>query len=112
MWLEQYLAKYEKILLLISHSQDFLNGVCTNIMHLTPKRKLMVYRGNYSTYVKTKEEHEVQQMKQYHKQQEEIKDIKQFIASCGTYSNMVKQAQSRQKVPNPQTPAGTPDGWP
>jgi ATP-binding cassette subfamily F protein 2 len=37
-------------------------------------------------------------MKQYAKQQEEIKHIKDFIASCGTYANLVRQAKSRQKV--------------
>lgn len=37
-------------------------------------------------------------MKQYVKQQEEIKHIKDFIASCGTYANLVRQAKSRQKV--------------
>jgi len=96
-WLENYLANYPKILLIISHSQDFLNGVCTNIMHLTTKKKLVVYKGNYAQYVQTKQENEIQQEKQYIKQQAEIKDIKLFISSCGTYSNMVKQAQSRQK---------------
>lgn len=96
-WLEQYLSTYPKCLLMVSHSQDFLDGVCTNIMHLTQKKKLDVYKGNYTTYVKTKQENEIQQAKQYTKQQLEIKEIKQFIASCGTYSNMVKQAQSRQK---------------
>ncbi len=78
--------------------QDFLNAVCTNIMHLTPRKVLTYYSGNYATFVKTKKENEVQQMKQYEKQQEEIKHIKQFIASCGTYSNLVRQAKSRQKV--------------
>lgn len=97
-WLERYLAKYPNCLLMISHSQDFLDGTCTNIMHLTPKKKLEVYKGNYSQFVKTKIENETQQMKQYEKQQEEIKDIKKFISSCGTYANMVKQAQSRQKL--------------
>lgn len=33
----------------------------------------------------------------YKKQQEEIAHIKAFIASCGTYANLVRQAQSRQK---------------
>lgn len=98
MWLEEYLKTYSKILVIVSHSQDFLNGVCTNIMHLTPLRTLQVYNGNYDTFVKTRRENEVQQMKQYNKQQEEIKHIKQFISSCGTYSNLVKQAKSRQKV--------------
>merc|ERR1712072_478752 len=37
-------------------------------------------------------------MRAYVKQQEEIKHIKDFIASCGTYSNLVRQAKSRQKL--------------
>lgn len=70
-------------------------------MHLTGKKKLEVYGGNYASYVKTREEREVNQLKEYEKQQEEIKHIKKFIASCGTFANAVKQAQSRQKVPAP-----------
>eukprot|EP00009_Paramoeba_aestuarina_P002977 CAMPEP_0201508126 /NCGR_PEP_ID=MMETSP0161_2-20130828/1562_1 /ASSEMBLY_ACC=CAM_ASM_000251 /TAXON_ID=180227 /ORGANISM="Neoparamoeba aestuarina, Strain SoJaBio B1-5/56/2" /LENGTH=598 /DNA_ID=CAMNT_0047902683 /DNA_START=141 /DNA_END=1937 /DNA_ORIENTATION=+ len=97
-WLEKYLSTYPKILVLVSHSQDFLNGVCTNIMHLTPKKTLQYYGGNYDAFVRTKTENEVNQMKQYVKQQEEIKHIKEFIASCGTYANLVKQAKSRQKI--------------
>lgn len=97
-WLEKYLSTYPKILVLVSHSQDFLNGVCTNIMHLTPKKSLQYYGGNYDAFVRTKTENEVNQMKQYVKQQEEIKHIKEFIASCGTYANLVKQAKSRQKI--------------
>src|SRR3954447_21409919 len=37
-------------------------------------------------------------MKQYYKQQEEIAHIKKFIASAGTYANLVRQAKSRQKI--------------
>jgi len=96
-WLENYLATYPHILLMVSHSQDFLDGTCTNMMHLTPEKKLVTYKGNYSMFVKTKTELEILQEKEYKKQQIEIKDIKRFISSCGTYSNMVKQAQSRQK---------------
>jgi len=33
-WLEDYLKNFKHILLLVSHSQDFLNGVCTNIIHI------------------------------------------------------------------------------
>jgi len=97
-WLENYLATYPKILIVVSHSQDFLNGVCTNIMHLTTKKTLQYYGGNYDIFVRTKLENETNQMKQYEKQQEEIKHIKEFIASCGTYANLVKQAKSRQKI--------------
>lgn len=97
-WLENYLADYPYCLVVVSHSQDFMNEVCTNIIHLTPRRKLQVYTGNYDQYVKTKAELEVNQMKQYQKEQDDIKHIKQFISSCGTFSNLVKQAKSKQKI--------------
>ncbi|GAB5365488.1 hypothetical protein AAMO2058_001062500 [Amorphochlora amoebiformis] len=99
-WLEQYLANEceNQCLVLVSHSQDFLNGVCTNICHITPKKTLKYYGGNYDTFIQVKQENEVNQLKQYEKQQADIKKIKQFIASAGTYSNLVKQAKSKQKI--------------
>ncbi|KAL7747447.1 ABC transporter ATP-binding protein arb1 [Sorochytrium milnesiophthora] len=97
-WLEQYLARYDRCLLIISHSQDFLNNVCTNIIWLNYHRRLEYYGGNYDTFVKTRAENEVNQMKAYEKQQAEIAHIKQFIASCGTFANLVRQAKSRQKI--------------
>ena len=75
-WLEAYLSTYNHILVITSHSQDFLDSVCTNIMDLTVKKKMVYYTGNYTTYVKTRGENEVNQMKAYHKQQEEIAHIK------------------------------------
>ena len=97
MWLEDYLSKYPKTLIVVSHSQDFLNSVCTNIMHLWDGQ-LEYYGGNYDTFVRTREEKRVNQLKRHKKEQEDIKHIKKFIASCGTFSNLVKQAQSKQKI--------------
>lgn len=57
-WLEEYLKGYKKCLVIISHSQDFLNGVCTNIIHFHAKQ-LKYYGGNYDTYVQTRAELEV-----------------------------------------------------
>lgn len=97
-WLEEYLSKYDRILLVISHSQDFMNTVCTNIIDLNHKKELVYYAGNYDTYIKTKKDNEVNQMRAYEKQQAEIEHIKKFIASCGTFANLVRQAKSRQKI--------------
>lgn len=97
-WLENYLADYPYCMVVVSHSQDFLNTVCSNIIHLTPQRTLQVYTGNYDQFVKTKAELEMYQMKQYKKEQDDIKDIKNFIATCGTFSNLVRQAKSKQKI--------------
>lgn len=82
-WLEEYLSRYNKILIVVSHSQDFLDGVCTDTM-VMQQQKLKYWGGNYSQYVKTRTEQDINQLKLYKKQQDEIRHIKQFIASCGT----------------------------
>jgi ATP-binding cassette subfamily F protein 2 len=84
-WLEAYLSTYNHILVITSHSQDFLDSVCTNIMELTTNKKLVYYAGNYTTFVRTKKENEVNQMKAYHKQQEEIQHIKRWFACLNQY---------------------------
>ncbi|KZF19106.1 putative ABC transporter [Xylona heveae TC161] len=96
-WLEEYLKKWDRTLVLVSHSMDFLNGVCTNMIDMRMKQ-LLYYGGNYDSYHKTRSEQETNQMKAYAKQQEEIQHIKKFIASAGTYANLVRQAKSRQKI--------------
>uniref|UniRef100_A0A8C8IY70 ABC transporter domain-containing protein n=1 Tax=Oncorhynchus tshawytscha TaxID=74940 RepID=A0A8C8IY70_ONCTS len=81
-WLEEELSQFKRILVLISHSQDFLNGVCTNIMHLH-ERKLKYYTGNYDQYIKTREELEENQMKRFNWEQDQIKHMKlQTTQSC------------------------------
>ena len=105
MWLEGYLKEYKKCLVMVSHSQDFLNGVCTHIIWLT-HGKLTYYTGNYDTFCKTVAENEVIQMKKHQKEQDDIKHLKEFIASCGTYSNLVKQAKSKQKILDKMMEAG------
>ena len=50
--------------------------------------------------VKQVKDNEVIQQKQYEKEQDDIKKIKQFIASAGTYANLVKQAKSKQARAN------------
>jgi len=104
-WLEEYLKGYPHTLVVISHSQDFLNNVCTDTINLR-QQNLIYYGGNYDTFVKTKHELDVDQMKRYNKQQEEIAHIKSFIASCGTYANLVRQGKSRQKVLDKMEAAG------
>jgi ATP-binding cassette, subfamily F, member 2 len=98
-WLEDRLSKYTGILLLVSHSQDFMNHVCTHTIHLTNKKKLQYYDGNYDQFVKTKSEKDENQMKQYKWEQDQIKSMKEYIARFGhgTAKN-AKQAQSKEKV--------------
>lgn len=97
-WLEEELKNYKRILVMISHSQDFLNGVCTNIIHMH-KGKLVYYGGNYDSYMKTRAELEENQMKQYSREQDQIKHMKDYIARFGHGSaKLARQAQSKEKV--------------
>eukprot|EP00033_Pygsuia_biforma_P000092 GCRY01000116.1.p1 GENE.GCRY01000116.1~~GCRY01000116.1.p1 ORF type:complete len:586 (-),score=132.54 GCRY01000116.1:67-1824(-) len=97
-WLEEYLRNYDRMLLLVSHSQDFLNEVCTNIIHLH-QRVLRYYNGNYDTFVKTRNEQDANDLKRYEWEQEQIAHMKEYIARFGHGSaKLAKQAQSKEKT--------------
>lgn len=97
-WLEDTLSKWKRILLLVSHSQDFLNGVCTNIIHMQQKQ-LKYYTGNYDQYIQTRAELEENQMKKYKWEQDQIANMKDYIARFGHGSaKLARQAQSKEKV--------------
>merc|ERR1719446_2034146 len=55
--------------------EDYLNGVCTNIMQLTQKGTLVVWSGNYAQYVKTRTELEKNQLTKHKKEQDDIKHL-------------------------------------
>lgn len=97
-WLEEELKTYKRILVVISHSQDFLNGVCTNIIHMQQK-KLKTYGGNYDSYMQTRYELEENQMKRYKWEQDQIAHMKNYIARFGHGSaKLARQAQSKEKT--------------
>lgn len=97
-WLEEELAQYKRILVLISHSQDFLNGVCTNIAHIN-KKQLKYYTGNYEAFMKTRMELLENQSKQYNWEQDQIANMKNYIARFGHGSaKLARQAQSKEKT--------------
>merc|ERR1719382_2397699 len=105
-WLEEYLKSYPNTLLFTSHSEDFMNGVCTNIMQLTQKGTLVTWAGNYDQYVKTRTEIEKNQYTKWKKEQDDIAHLQDFIRSCGTYANLRIQAESKQKIIDKMTEAG------
>ncbi|XP_006814553.1 ATP-binding cassette sub-family F member 2-like [Saccoglossus kowalevskii] len=108
-WLEEELKDYKRILVLVSHSQDFLNGVCSNIIHLH-NRKLQYYGGNYDTYVRTRFELEENQMKRYNWEQAQIAHMKDYIARFGHGSaKLARQAQSKEKTLSKMVAGGLAD---
>ena len=71
-WLDSYLQKWKKTLLIVSHDQDFLNNVCTDIIHLD-QQKLFYYQGNYNKFKKMYLQRFKQQDKEYTEQQKRLK---------------------------------------
>merc|ERR1711899_129969 len=97
-WLEEELKTYSQILVIISHSQDFMNGVCTQIMHLN-KQRLDYYGGNYDAFVRTRGELMENQEKRYQWEQDQIAHMKNYIARFGHGSaKLARQAQSKEKT--------------
>lgn len=99
-WLEQYLKSWNPkgILIMVSHSQDFMNEVCTNIISIQEKR-LRYYTGNYDQYVQTRFEQEENQMRIHKSEQDQIKHMKDYIARFGHGSaKLARQAKSREKA--------------
>ena len=111
LWLEEYLANWDKILFFVCHSQDFMNNVCTDIVRLDATyRKLRYYNGNYDMYVQLRRDQDMVQMRQYEAEQRDIAEIKDFIARFGHgTAKMVRQAQSREKLLEKKLEAGLTD---
>lgn len=98
-WLERYLAtQFKGILLMVSHSEDFLDNTTTHTLRVH-RKKILTYGGSYTTYRETREALETEQMKLYEKQQGDIAEIKNFVARFGHGTKkMAQQAQSREKL--------------
>ena len=97
LWLEQWLARYPGTLLLISHDRDFLDAVCDHIVHFD-NRRLVLYRGNYSTFERTRAEKLALQQAEAAKQQARREEIERFVARFRAKATKARQAQSRLKM--------------
>ncbi|MFT2111228.1 ATP-binding cassette domain-containing protein [Marinomonas sp. 2405UD68-3] len=97
MWLEGWLRQYPGTLILISHDRDFLDAICSHIVHLY-KKKLVVYKGNYSNYEKQRAEHLAQQQATFERQQVKRAHLQQYVDRFRYQATKAKQAQSRLKM--------------
>jgi ATP-binding cassette subfamily F protein 3 len=84
-------------LLLISHDRDFLDGICSHIVHLYQK-KLNLYKGNYSDYERQRAEHLAQQQSMFEQQQRKRAHLQEYVDRFRYKATKAKQAQSRLKM--------------
>lgn len=94
-WLDDYLSKWKKTLLIVSHDQDFLDNVCTDIVHLDQK-KLFYYKGNYAAYKKMSAQKRKELKKLYEQQQKEIKEAKRGGKTKGKAEEAAKRAADKR----------------
>lgn len=97
LWLENYLAEYKGALLLVSHDRFFLDRLCTTIWEIQ-HHEMETYKGNYTKYLAQKQERYDFRMREYEKQQEEIAELKDFVARNMARASTTKRAQSRQNI--------------
>ena len=71
-WLEEYLMRWKKTLLVVSHDRDFLNSVSTDIIHLHDK-KLSQYRGSFESFEEMYEQRRREANKEYEKYEKQLK---------------------------------------
>lgn len=94
-WLENYLKNYNKSIIVVSHDQMFLDNVC-NVIYDIEYGSLKRYSGNYTYFLKQKEEDYQKQLKDFEKQQKEIKRL-QSIADRFRYKP-TKAAMAMSKL--------------
>ena len=95
-WLEDYLAAFKGAVFVVSHDRYFLFRTVPKTLEIENK-KLSAYAGNYSKYKLLKAERYERELKEYEKQQEEIKKLQTFVDKNIVRATTAKSAQSRVK---------------
>ncbi len=96
-WLENFLADYDKIVLVVSHDRHFLDAVCTHVADID-FGKISIFTGNYSFWYESSQLLLKQRTEQNKKAEEKIKELKEFIARFSANASKSKQATSRKKA--------------
>lgn len=97
-WLEEFLRKWEKTVLIVSHDRGFLND-CTTATIFLHHKKLRYYGGSYDTFLKVRAEHRANEEAMQRNQSLRESSLKQFIQRFGQgHKKMVRQAQCRMKM--------------
>ncbi|MBO9633300.1 MAG: ATP-binding cassette domain-containing protein [Chitinophagaceae bacterium] len=96
-WLENFLADYENIVIVVSHDRHFLDAVCTHVADVD-RQKIKIYTGNYTFWYESSQLAARQQSDKNKKTEEKRKDLMDFIARFSANASKSKQATSRKKA--------------
>ncbi|NGF57756.1 ATP-binding cassette domain-containing protein [Parapedobacter sp. SGR-10] len=96
-WLEDFLASYEAIVLVVSHDRHFLDSVCTHIVDIDFS-KMTIYTGNYTFWYESSQLALKQRTDQNKKMEDKVKELQEFIRRFSANASKSKQATSRKKA--------------
>ncbi len=96
-WLENFLADYENIVLVVSHDRHFLDAVCTHVVDVD-RQKIKIFTGNYTFWYQSSQLMARQVNDKNKKVEEKRQALIDFIARFSANASKSKQATSRKKA--------------
>jgi len=96
-WLENFLADYENIVLVVSHDRHFLDAVCTHVADVD-RQKIKVFTGNYTFWYESSQLMARQINDKNKKTEDKRQALLDFIARFSANASKSKQATSRKKA--------------
>ncbi len=96
-WLENYLSKFEKTVLVVSHDRHFLNSICTHTVDID-FGKVKQFAGNYEFWYQSSQLALRQAKAQNKKAEEKKKELQEFISRFSANVAKSKQTTSRKKM--------------
>ena len=96
-WLENFLADYEHIVIVVSHDRHFLDAVCTHVADVD-RSKIKIFTGNYSFWYESSQLMARQMGDKNKKTEEKRQALLEFIARFSANASKSKQATSRKKA--------------
>ena len=96
-WLENFLADYENVVLVVSHDRHFLDAVCTHVADVD-RQKIKIFTGNYTFWYESSQLMARQIGDKNKKTEEKRQALIDFIARFSANASKSKQATSRKKA--------------
>ncbi len=96
-WLEDFISRFEKTVLVVSHDRHFLNMVCTHMVDID-YGKMSIYSGNYDFWYESSQLALKLQEEQNKRAEDKVADLKNFIARFSANKSKSRQATSRRKL--------------
>jgi len=96
-WLENFLADYENIVIVVSHDRHFLDAICTHVADVD-RQKIKIYTGNYTFWYESSQLMARQMNDKNKKTEDKRQALLEFIARFSANASKSKQATSRKKA--------------